>query len=59
MSRARRSVSDADIRKYEEYTSKMKSDAATAGAGGFSFESKDGAEDGEEEDKKEENEDLY
>jgi transitional endoplasmic reticulum ATPase len=38
MSRARRSVSDADIRKYEEFTSKMKSDAAAAGAGGFSFE---------------------
>jgi len=58
MSRARRSVSDADIRKYEEYTSKMKSDAATAGAGGFSFENKEEAEEGEE-DKKEENEDLY
>jgi hypothetical protein len=58
MSRARRSVSDADIRKYEEYTSKMKSDAATAGAGSFSFENKEEAEEGEE-DKKEENEDLY
>jgi hypothetical protein len=57
MSRARRSVSDADIRKYEEYTSKMKSDAATAGAGGFSFENKEETEEGE--DKKEENEDLY
>jgi transitional endoplasmic reticulum ATPase len=38
MSRARRSVSDADIRKYEEFTAKMKADAAKAGAGGFSFE---------------------
>ena len=43
MSRARRSVSDSDIRKYEEFTAKMKSDAATAGAGGFSFEAAEAA----------------
>ena len=41
MGRARRSVSDAEIRKYEEYTAKMKSDAAKAGAGGFSFDQVD------------------
>ena len=40
MSRARRSVSDKDIRQYDEYTAKMKSDAAASGAGGsFSFDS--------------------
>lgn len=38
MSRARRSVSDKDIRQYEEFTAKMKADAAAAGAGGFSFD---------------------
>ena len=38
MSRARRSVSDKDIRQYEQYTAKMKSDAAASGAGGFSFD---------------------
>jgi transitional endoplasmic reticulum ATPase len=60
MSRARRSVSDADIRKYEEYTSKMKSDAAAAGAGGFSFEkaATEGAE-GEEAASADSDEDLY
>ena len=38
MSRARRSVSDKDIRQYEQFMSKMKADAAAAGAGGFSFD---------------------
>lgn len=39
MSRSRRSVSDKDIRQYEEFMSKMKADAAAAGAGGgFSFD---------------------
>ena len=48
MSRARRSVSDADIRKYEEFSAKMKADAAKAGAGGFSFSEEAGvAEAGE------------
>jgi transitional endoplasmic reticulum ATPase len=59
MSRARRSVSDADIRKYEEYTSKMKSDAAAAGAGGFSFEkAAEGVAEGVE-DAADVDEDLY
>ena len=59
MSRARRSVSDADIRKYEEYTSKMKSDAAAAGAGGFSFEkTAEGVAEGVE-DAADVDEDLY
>ena len=40
MSRARRSVSDKDIRQYEEFTAKMKADASAAGAGGFSFDNK-------------------
>ena len=39
MSRARRSVSDTDIRRYEEFRAKEKADAAASGAGGgFSFE---------------------
>jgi transitional endoplasmic reticulum ATPase len=42
MSRARRSVSDKDIRQYEQFMSKMKADAAAAGAGGFSFDNKEG-----------------
>jgi transitional endoplasmic reticulum ATPase len=40
MSRARRSVSDKDIRQYESFMSKQKSEAAAAGAGGFSFDDK-------------------
>jgi transitional endoplasmic reticulum ATPase len=40
MSRARRSVSDKDIRQYESYMSKQKSEAAASGAGGFSFDDK-------------------
>ena len=59
MSRARRSVSDADIRKYEEYTSKMKSDAAAAGAGGFSFEKAAEVSEGEEVAGADADEDLY
>jgi transitional endoplasmic reticulum ATPase len=31
MSRARRSVTDKDIRQYEEFTAKMKADASAAG----------------------------
>lgn len=48
MSRARRSVSDKDIRQYEEFRAKMKADSMSAGAGNFKFkdgeseESKDG-----------------
>jgi hypothetical protein len=39
MSRARKSVSDKDIRQYEQFQAKMKADAASAGAGGgFSFD---------------------
>ena len=38
MSRARKSVGEDEIRKYDEFTMKMKSDAAEAGAGSFSFE---------------------
>jgi len=39
MSRARKSVSDKDIRQYEQFQAKMKADAAAAGAGGgFSFD---------------------
>jgi transitional endoplasmic reticulum ATPase len=37
MSRARRSVSDKDIRQYEEFTAKMKADSMAAGAGNFKF----------------------
>jgi transitional endoplasmic reticulum ATPase len=37
MSRARRSVSDKDIRQYEQYGAKMKSDSNAAGAGNFAF----------------------
>lgn len=45
MSRARRSVSDADIRQYEEYGAKMKAAANAAGSSGFSF--RDGGDEGE------------
>lgn len=38
MSRARRSVSDKDIRQYEAFMAKQKSEAAASGAGGFSFD---------------------
>lgn len=38
MSRARRSVSDKDIRQYEQFMAKMKSEANIAGAGNFSFD---------------------
>jgi transitional endoplasmic reticulum ATPase len=40
MSRARRSVSDKDIRQYEQFITKMKAEANAAGAGGFSFDAK-------------------
>eukprot|EP01035_Chromulina_nebulosa_P016889 gene16889-22377_t len=57
MSRARRSVSDKDIRQYEQFTAKMKADATKAGAGGFSFDKDEKSE--ETSDKKETDEDLY
>ena len=51
MSRARRSVSDDDIRKYEQFMAKMKADSAKAGASGFSFDSpEDTAGDDKDED---------
>ena len=51
MSRARRSVSDEDIRKYEQFMAKMKADSAKAGASGFSFDApQDSAEDEKDED---------
>lgn len=55
MSRARRSVSDKDIRQYEEFRAKMKADSMTAGAGNFKFQS----ENSEEESKEIRDEDLY
>jgi transitional endoplasmic reticulum ATPase len=39
MSRARRSVSDNDIRQYEQFMAKMKADSMASGAGSFSFDS--------------------
>lgn len=59
MSRARRSVSDKDIRQYEQFMAKMKADSNASGAGTFSFggdsdgavsEGNDKAEDSTEED---------
>jgi len=44
MSRARKSVGEDEIRKYDEFTMKMKSDAAAAGAGTFSFDDEDGSD---------------
>jgi hypothetical protein len=38
MSRARRSVSDADIQQYDVFRTKQKEEAETAGAGSFSFD---------------------
>jgi transitional endoplasmic reticulum ATPase len=38
MSRARKSVSDADIRQYEEYKAKMQAGAQAAGSATFSFD---------------------
>jgi transitional endoplasmic reticulum ATPase len=38
MGRARKSVGEDEIRKYDEFTMKMKSDASAAGAGEFSFD---------------------
>ena len=46
MSRARRSVSDSDIRRYEEFSAQQKAEASKSGAGGsFSFD-KEYGEDG-------------
>ncbi len=56
MSRARRSVSDNDIRQYEQFKAKMQSEAMAAGANGFSFDESGKAESGE---KSEKDEDLY
>lgn len=55
MSRARRSVSDEDIRQYEQFMSKMKADSMKAGAGNFAFnedstESKSGDASGDSDD---------
>jgi transitional endoplasmic reticulum ATPase len=52
MSRARRSVSDKDIRQYDQFKSKMKAEASASGAGsGFSFDgSSNKGEDGKESD---------
>lgn len=49
LSRARRSVSDKDIQQYEQFMAKMKSDAAAAGAGGFSFDAEEGKTEGQAE----------
>lgn len=57
MSRARRSVSDNDIRQYEQFKAKMQSEAMAAGANGFSFDEGGKAESGEA--KSEKDEDLY
>lgn len=57
MSRARRSVSDKDIRQYEQFMSKMKSDSMAAGAGNFSFS--DSNESSEATPDKVNEEDLY
>lgn len=46
MSRARRSVSDKDIRQYETFMTKMKADSMASGAGNFNFAEKEG-KDGE------------
>jgi transitional endoplasmic reticulum ATPase len=51
MSRARRSVSDKDIRQYEQFMAKMKADSIASGAGIFNFEEKkksDNAEEGQQ-----------
>jgi transitional endoplasmic reticulum ATPase len=57
MSRARRSVSDKDIRQYEQFMAKMKADSMASGAGSFTFdeEKKHLAEGATEES----NDDLY
>lgn len=47
MSRARRSVSDKDIRQYEEFKAKMTADSMAAGAGNFKF-GEEGASDSAE-----------
>ncbi len=41
MSRARRSVSDKDLRQFDQFTSKVKSDALASGANTFSFDEPD------------------
>ncbi|RYH32728.1 AAA family ATPase [archaeon] len=38
MTRARRSVSEKDIRQYQQFAAKMKADATTAGSANFSFD---------------------
>jgi transitional endoplasmic reticulum ATPase len=56
MSRARRSVSDEDIRKYEQFMAKMKADSSKAGASGFSF---DDVTKGDEDSTEGKDDDLY
>lgn len=56
MSRARRSVSEKDIRQYEAFTAKMKADATAAGAANFSFDQQGEGEATEDEDSAD---DLY
>lgn len=57
MSRARRSVSDKDIRQYEQFMSKMKSDSIASGAGNFSFDQD--SDKSSSEPSSEKDEDLY
>lgn len=58
MSRARRSVSDKDIRQYELFASKMKADSMASGAGNFKFD-EDKSEDGGKSTDVAKDEDLY
>jgi transitional endoplasmic reticulum ATPase len=44
MSRARRSVSETDIRKYEQFSSRLRAESNAAGAHGFSFEENEAAD---------------
>jgi transitional endoplasmic reticulum ATPase len=46
MSRARRSVSESDIRKYEQFSSRLKTESNAGGANAFSFDGGDELEDG-------------
>eukprot|EP01039_Chlorochromonas_danica_P001718 gene1719-1877_t len=56
MSRARRSVSEKDIRQYEAFSAKMKADATAAGAANFSFDQQGEGEAAGDEDS---SDDLY
>jgi len=59
MSRARRSVSDKDIRQYEQFMAKMKADSNASGAGTFSFDSDSAVSEDKSEDSNSSDEDLY